>query len=725
MAERPQGFARRMMAQQLASDARADPFSDSRFFSGKIRPSLADMENPTRFEDIKMPAYQAGATGSLFLPGAGIADYFGKAPDPANPGQLLPGFSDNVQQGKYIDAVMQTGGAAGDVAMAAGALFPPAFPAAAALSTALKAPRAARLALSPEITRAISRNTDRNAKKVAKDLRQEGLLDVNDRDQSEAFYAEFERIRGLQGERKAAKPDRIDDLERNKNVRTSKATVLKAQKPIKESPMFDAWTKPNRERVLNSTYDSQTIDAEARLATVEAIAREAKKRGLEVYYTSKGQKGRAGSRYIELPDGGKVRISDHELPDTAQRQYTRSQGIGNFADEIIVDDWKTSSVDDYLNRILKRPNPNEASGAAMDAAQARYFETGKFEPPTADNPVSIMPPTETEPGIIAFHGSGADFDEFRLEMIGTGEGAQAYGYGLYFTDSEDIAKFYKETVQYNQRMRGSTLKINYQGKPFEDLGDTAAAEAAPPSYNAVMSISDEMFAYLPANPEMAKPEAAKERILSRIDANIERYSKAGQADADVESVQLDGGGTLEELILADLRQQKQALLDINSDDIQPATGKMYKVGIAPKPEELLDYDLSLRQQPQFAGVLKPIYDEFGVFETADIGTLLEVMKNTRRTDNFPSGITPKDFSQRLSEAGIPGIKYRAAGSRGAGTVDEAAERNYVIFDDKAVKILEKYGIVGPVAITAGVAGAARSGNDNEDGGSILPDAGIM
>ena len=35
MAERPQGFARRMMAQQLASDARADPFSDSRFFSNK------------------------------------------------------------------------------------------------------------------------------------------------------------------------------------------------------------------------------------------------------------------------------------------------------------------------------------------------------------------------------------------------------------------------------------------------------------------------------------------------------------------------------------------------------------------------------------------------------------------------------------------------------------------------------------------------------------------
>ena len=71
-----------------------------------------------------------------------------------------------------------------------------------------------------------------------------------------------------------------------------------------------------------------------------------------------------------------------------------------------------------------------------------------------------------------------------------------------------------------------------------------------------------------------------------------------------------------------------------------------------------------------------------------------------------------DASKILNDFGIPGIKYRAAGSRGAGVTDEAAERNYVIFDDKAVKILEKYGIVGPVAITAAAAGQS---NDNEDG----------
>ena len=80
----------------------------------------------------------------------------------------------------------------------------------------------------------------------------------------------------------------------------------------------------------------------------------------------------------------------------------------------------------------------------------------------------------------------------------------------------------------------------------------------------------------------------------------------------------------------------------------------------------------------------------------------------------------------MAEAGIPGIKYRAANSRATATADEAAERNYVICDDKAVNIMEKYGIVGPVAVTAaGAAAVNRGRNDNDNGGSILPDAGIM
>lgn len=439
---------------------------------------------------------------------------------------------------------------------------------------------------------------------------------------------------------------------------------------------------------------------------------------------------------------------DLDIYGDSQKGYTlskiiipkekRKQGMGKQVMSRIVD------AADQEGAVVKL-TPSKDFGATSTARLKKFYKQfgfvenkGRYKdfsiketmyrlPRDAETNASIKPPTEKEPGIIAFHGSGADFDEFKLEKIGTGEGAQAYGYGLYFTDSEDIAKFYRDTVQFSQRMRGNTLNINYQGKPFEDLGDTAAAEAAPPSYTAIKSIADEMARYLPANPKMAKPELAKERLLARIDAQIEKYSKAGQPDADVGAIELQSGGTLEELMLADLQQQKQALLDINSEDIQPATGKMYKVGLEPKPEDMLDYQATFADQPKnVQDALKAIGYEV---ETNRVGQknpqaqidlamrrpmpmILDSLKG-RIIENIEAGKqdpgpADKILSEKLLEQGVPGVKYRAAGSRGASVDAADAEMNYVIFDDKMIKILEKYGIVGPVAIT-GIAASQQEG----------------
>ncbi len=303
-------------------------------------------------------------------------------------------------------------------------------------------------------------------------------------------------------------------------------------------------------------------------------------------------------------------------------------------------------------------DPNQAAGAALADAQVRYFETGNFEPPTAENPVSVVRPTETEPGIIAFHGSGADFNEFRLEMIGTGEGAQAYGYGLYFTDSEDIAKFYKTLVSGNSATAQTLM--------FDDIA-----------------------------------QVLKGKIKLTTNTVLDIINKKTAVDSLPQETQ---------------SQIKEILQKNYEEELKKSAGKIYKVGLSPKPDELLDYDLPLSQQPE---MLKLIDDAHGDSEiilkqagldpaTATGGQLVNALGGTAQTiEQQKAGA---DF---LLKAGIPGIKYRAAGSRGAATTDEAAERNYVIFDDKAVKILEKYGIVGPVAITAAAAGQS---NDNEDGG---------
>ena len=49
-------------------------------------------------------------------------------------------------------------------------------------------------------------------------------------------------------------------------------------------------------------------------------------------------------------------------------------------------------------------------------------------------------------GITAFHGSPHRFGKFDASKIGTGEGAQAYGHGLYFAESPDVAKGYQATL---------------------------------------------------------------------------------------------------------------------------------------------------------------------------------------------------------------------------------------------------------------------------------------
>lgn len=139
-----------------------------------------------------------------------------------------------------------------------------------------------------------------------------------------------------------AGPDFADNI--------AKRQALKAE--AEASPLFNAWTKPNRERVLNASYDRRSMNAEARRATVEAIAREAKKRGFEVYHTSESKDGRVSSRYINLPNNRKARVSDHDLPDTNQRQYNRDRGIGVYDVEIIPDDWRTASLDEYFEEML-------------------------------------------------------------------------------------------------------------------------------------------------------------------------------------------------------------------------------------------------------------------------------------------------------------------------------------------------------------------------------------
>ena len=296
----------------------------------------------------------------------------------------------------------------------------------------------------------------------------------------------------------------------------------------------------------------------------------------------------------------------------------------------------------------------------------REANTQRFGYDPNDPVAKVEAPTKNKPGIIAFHGSGADFDEFKLDMIGTGEGGQAFGYGLYFTDEESIAKFYKDASK-------ETNYIQLQGKPLDSV------------YTAD---NEEKFSnYVIEN---FKPDEHDD-VYSVIDNLGQGLLSIDDADAMAQT----------SLNKTQISLYKKIRNDLTVEELPE--GKIYQVNLAPQQNELLDYDLQLKEQPKILSAIDEVHGDSEIIlkqlnldpETATGGDLIKALAGIVQTAE-----SSKAAAEWMEKAGIPGIKYRAAGSRTSNITEDNAKRNYVIFDDKLIDIIKKYGIVPPVAVTA-------------------------
>ena len=61
------------------------------------------------------------------------------------------------------------------------------------------------------------------------------------------------------------------------------------------------------------------------------------------------------------------------------------------------------------------------------------------------------------PAITAFHGSPHKFSKFDMSKIGTGEGAQAYGHGLYFAENQKVANEYADKLA---TLKGQSVNLD-------------------------------------------------------------------------------------------------------------------------------------------------------------------------------------------------------------------------------------------------------------------------
>jgi len=257
-------------------------------------------------------------------------------------------------------------------------------------------------------------------------------------------------------------------------------------------------------------------------------------------------------------------------------------------------------------------------------------------------------------GIKAFHGSPHSFDKFSMDAIGTGEGAQAYGHGLYFADSEGVAKSYRDTLsrEYSPSWRdGAGKEINIDAL-------ASNAKRGDPLSMAATALRQE----------------------KSVDDALDFFG-------NMRPSAFEGGEAERAEIVQGLQQFKAMGAE------KKAPGSMYEVNINADPADFLDWDKPLSEQPQavrdgLRSYLEPQYGE-GLFdEYAASGNGLRDLYA-----NFDD-LTPAAMSEELAKRGIPGIKYLDAGSRGAGD----GSRNYVVFDENLIDIVRKYGIAGAAAM---------------------------
>lgn len=264
--------------------------------------------------------------------------------------------------------------------------------------------------------------------------------------------------------------------------------------------------------------------------------------------------------------------------------------------------------------------------------------------------------------ITAYHGSPHDFDKFSMSQIGTGEGAQAYGHGLYFAESEDVARGYRDALQ-----KGS-------GATDDDV--------------------------------MARAIQAHDGDLEAAAKSLgERGNRLMESDPD--------------------KAQRFYQMQMRVMGGHNPSGRMYQVEIDASPDEFLDWDKPLSEQseavrkalgysdnPNLDPKKKAYVDDFLKYDSM---TEQDLYESLTFSNDYVKGMSPEDanvlveyakanrvrgdemvtpeFAERARQAGIKGIRYKDGFSRGA----EGGTSNYVVFDENIISIAKKYGIAIPAA----------------------------
>ena len=255
-----------------------------------------------------------------------------------------------------------------------------------------------------------------------------------------------------------------------------------------------------------------------------------------------------------------------------------------------------------------------------------------------------------------FQGTPYDFNAYSTDYIGTGEGNQAFGWGLYFTDKKDIAKEYAKNE--NLLLQKIRNKLGIQARSI--------------------------YLFIPHN--IDKVEYLKNQLIEL---------KEREKKEDKEYV--------------DIIKERIRLYENLIDLIQQDEGKIYSVTLF-KGEKETDYHLIKWENPLIVDDLVKIFEEAEKIGGIEFKNGWELDEKYGLTNERGYKITgeemygwlskqlggDKEASLFLLRAGIDGIKYKSGTLSG---MKDKEGYNYVIFDadDITIENKEKFADGGLIA----------------------------
>jgi hypothetical protein len=384
------------------------------------------------------------------------------------------------------------------------------------------------------------------------------------------------------------------------------------------------------------------------------------------------------SEYAERNDSQGHKYDGWKITETntASRvipAYVRAENpyTGDLPDEVLRDNYKKAQSDwfDTLRRkghdawIPARHNGDLVVVLKEPQQIKSIFNNGKFDPNQKHmNKAGGGEVDGEDDGVTAYHGSPHSFDQFDISKLGTGEGAQAFGHGLYFAGNEKIAKHYRDALGGNKSVH------TMDGLPFDP---STISETERAVYNRVAPSKKTISEHLDELRSLGSSENSIQEMLPY----LEKYT--GRA--------------------------KRTTI--------PA-GHMYKVKLNVKPHELLDWDKPLSEQhpkvqraikewndwrPAAEKLPKEIIQGSGIEPNGS--HIYQHISNIAQPNNgnlYGNNAKGQEFaSGELQDMGLKGIRYRDAGSRDMDT-DGDPTHNYVMFHHDPVQVVDKYEYGGTV-----------------------------